>query len=364
MVQYNPKSVEQYQADYIQALADAGSGLAFDVTQGSVLYALARGSAAVAATQGVDLKRLAESITLSNAKGADLDAYSSYGITRIVAAKAVGSVLAISSSNRSETIAPDTVLTEPQTAIQYRTTNTAPVRVGYLEATISVESIESTTVANLQAGTRLYSSRHGGIQFIVGNSHTADNAYYGDLTGGRPRESDDSYRQRIANWLSSRSTTARDNVMQRVLSFPGVTNAYTRTKAGGVLEIWVDMGFAEGQRMNTQQQLELTQWVRPVVSDGIFITIGDIIRKYVDLRFDVKPFFNANLDTLSTRITDLCRAYFNQQFLNQDFQAAPLLSLLRPLAPKVFLVSPKFDVYVDLEERAMLGTVDVNYQVY
>jgi hypothetical protein len=28
------------------------------------------------------------------------------------------------------------------------------------------------------------------------------------------------------------------------------------------------------------------------------------------------------------------------------------------------LVSPKFDVYVDLEERAMLGTVDVNYQVY
>jgi hypothetical protein len=364
MVLYNPRSVEEYQSEYIRALADAGSGLAFDVTQGSVLYALARSSAAVAATQGVDLKRLAESITLSKAKGIDLDAYSSYGISRIAAAKATGSILAISNTTRSETIAPDTVLTEPQTAIQYRTTNTAPVRVGYLESLIPVQSIESTTAANLAAGTRLYSSRHSSIQFIIGNSHTPDNAYYGDLTGGRARESDDSYRQRIADWLSSRSTTARNNIMQRVLSFPGVTNAYTRTKAGGVLEIWVDMGLPVGQRMNTQQQLELTQWLRPVVSEGIFITIGDIVRKYVDLRFDVKPFFNANLDLLSTRIRDLCAAYFNQQYLNQDFQSAPLLTLLKPLAPQITLADPKSDVYVGVEERAMLGNVEVNYQIY
>lgn len=371
---YSPKSLEQYQREYFAALANAGSGLAFDTTQGSVLYALARGSAAVASTQAVDLRRLADSITLAGAKGADLDAYSSYGISRQLARPATGTVLAILTSapsgqqgDRPVVVVPNTVLTEVQSTIQFRTTNTAPIRVGYLETLLPIESTEPTNYANLQAGTRLYSSRYGQLQFVVGHTHTAANTYHGDLTGGRLRESDDAYRARIANWLAARSTTARENVMQRLLAFPGVVAAHTRTTAGGVLELWVDLATPDGQAsttMNPTQKQELSNWVRPYVSDGIFISVGQIQRRYVDLRFDVQPFYRSNLDQLSARIRELCGAYFNQQRLAQDLRIEPLLTLLRPLATKVRLVSPRQDVFVGNEQRAMLGSVDVNYQIY
>lgn len=357
---FTAKSVDQIQQEYFQALAEAGTGLRFDTTQGSVITALARGSAAVAAGQYRDLVRLAASMTLAGSVGEDLDAYSSFGVTRRQPTKAIGTVLALSLET-PVTVAPGSVLIDPATTLQFETLNTLDVTVSYLETPILVRSLLATPLANLAPGTRLYSQSLTTTSFVVGTSRAADGTYRGALTGGTNLETDEQYRERIGNWLASHTTASNTSVVDRLLSFPGVTRAFTVTNSGGVLEIWVD---SPSVNFSASQKAEIASYVKNYVADGVVVAVSQIERTPVNLLLEVTPFSdvtNASLNYLSNRIREVIAAYMQRLTLGQNVSVAQLLSAIKPLATQVKIKSPGRDIFVKSNQLAVLGDLQITY---
>ena len=357
MATYIPKTIEEAQQIYYQALADANSGLRLDTTQGSVVYTLGRGSAALAVQQDTELKALADSINLSTATGNDLEIYSSFGLTRGAANKATGTVLCLSNDSPIS-LAPSTVLINPQTNRQYLTQNPVALTISYVEVPVKVEALLAGYLGNLKAGTRLYSTQYPGVSFVVGNSHTESNTYTGDITGGTDVEDDDRFRSRIASWMLSHSTCAKAMILNRLLTFPGVTKAFTVTRAGGVLELWVD----SPSTFNAAQKIELTNYVLPYIAAGIVPAVSQITRKTVDLSLSVVPFAGTDLDTLSSRFRQIILSFINKLEIGQDLSIDSLSNVLTPLASKV-VISPAKDVLANVGEMIVLGNLDVTYPV-
>mgnify|MGYP006282150957 CR=1 FL=1 len=357
MATYTPKTIEEAQQIYYQALADANSGLRLDTTQGSVVYTLGRGSAAIAVQQDTDLKDLADSINLSTATGNDLDIYSTFGLTRGAANKASGTVLCLSNDSVT-TLAPNTILINPQSNRQYVTQNAVALTVSYVEVPVKVEALLAGYLGNLGAGTRLYSTQYPGVSFVVGNSRSDLNTYTGDITGGTDVEDDDRFRTRIASWMLSHSTCAKAMVLNRLLTFPGVAKAFTVTRAGGVLELWVD----SPSTFNAAQKLELTNYVLPYIAAGIVPAVSQITRKAVDISLSVVPYVGTDLDVLSSRFRQIILSFINKLELGQDLSIDSLSKVLSPLASKVS-ISPTKDVVASVGEMIVLGNLDITYPV-
>lgn len=358
MATFTPKTIEEAQQLYFQALADANSGLRLDKTQGSVVYTLGRAAAAIAVGQDAELKQLANSINLSTAVGSDLDTYSTYGIYRGVATKASGTVLA-NSLEINQAVSPGTILIDPRTSLQYITTNTTNVTVSYLDTPIKVQSLTAGYDTNLRAGVRLYSQTYPTVSFTVGLQRLEDNSYTGDLTGGRNTEDDESFRNRIATWLLSHSTSSKSIILNRLLSFPGVTKAYTVTSPGGVLELWVDSSTV----FNEAQKQELYNYIEPYVAAGIVVALAQLRRLVVDIKLEVTPYKGSDLDALSNRITSVINSYIASLTVAQDLSTERVLKLLSPLAAKVALVTPTRDVRATSGEIIILGQVQVVYPI-
>jgi uncharacterized phage protein gp47/JayE len=360
MPYFPSKTVEQLQQEYFQALANAGTGLRFDTTQGSVISALARGSAAVAASQYRDIRRLASSITLADAKGEDLDIYADFGIVRKQPTRSVGTVLAIS-PNGEIVVPAGSIFIDPQSTLQFESINQTPIKVSYLETPIQIRSLLTGPLANLQEGTRLYSQNFTGTSFVVGTARTPAGNYIGSLTGGANRESDVSYRNRIAAWLSSHTTASQSSVIDRLLSFPGVSRAFTITNSGGILEVWVDslsVFFSESQR------IEIARYIKDYVADGIIVTVSQVNRKPVDILLEVTPYTNAidvGISSLSNRIREVTLSYIQQLTIGQNFSRSVLLQRLRPLAAQVIVKEPSQDVFILNTELAVLGKLQTTY---
>lgn len=356
------KTIDQLQQEYFQSLINAGTGLRFDITQGSVINALARGSAAVALNQYREIHRLAASMTLADAKGEDLDIYADYGVSRRLAAKSLGTVLALSTENPIQ-INPGAILIDPNTSLQFEVVNATAIDVSYLETPLLVRSLLPTPLANLPAGTRLYSQRFTDASFVVGLNRRTDGTYAGALTGGADIESDEEYRGRISNWLTSHTTASQSSVVDRLLSFPGVRRAFTITNVGGVLEIWVD---SLSVIYNESQKAEIANYVKDYVADGIVVTVSQVDRVPIDLLLEVVPSVDTNtssLSYLSNRIREVIQGYLQTLELGQDLSRARLYSVVKPLVNAVSIKTPGRDVFIKRDQLAVLGNLQVTYPV-
>jgi hypothetical protein len=362
MSRFPAKSVEQLQQEYFQSLAAAGTGLRFDTTQGSVIHALARGSAAVAAEQYRQLRTLASSITLSDTFGTDLDTYSAFGVTRRQPSTARGTILAIAPDS-PVIIPPGTILLDPQTTLQFETLNSISVNVSYLEVPIQVRSLLTTPLANLAPGTRLYSGNYTSVVFTVGTSRLANGNYTGALTGGAELESDAQYRSRIATWLSSHNTASQSSVVDRLLEFPGVSRAFTVTNSGGVLEIWVD---SLSTIFSEPQKAELGRFVKDYVADGIIVSVSQVERVGVDIDIEATPFPNTpsrSLDVLSNRIREVVRSQIQRLEVGQNFSRELVANAIKPLASVCKVKSPGRDILIKNGQLAVLGDLHVTFPV-
>ena len=356
------KSVEQLQQEYFQSLANAGTGLRFDITQGSVINALARGSAAVAVSQYREIRRLAASITLADSVGEDLDIYSSYGVVRNQPSTSTGTVLALA-VDTPVLVAPGTVLIDPQTALQFETLNTSSIQVSYLETPIPIRSLVPTPLANIAAGTRLYSQSLTTTSFVVGTTRGVDGVYSGSLTGGTDRESDEAYRERIATWLASHTTASQSSLVSRLLTFPSVNRAFTITNAGGVVEIWVD---TISTTFNESQKAEIARYVKDYVSDGIIVTVSQIEKVPVDILLNVTPYantLNGSYNNLSNRLREVILAQMQRLDLGQNFSREAVLKAIKPLAAAVTIQEPTLDVFIKNGQLAVLGDLHVTFPV-
>jgi uncharacterized phage protein gp47/JayE len=355
---YVPKTIEEAQQQYLQALADANSEIKIDKIQGSVAYTFARGSAAVAVLQDLELKSLADSINLSTAVGSQLDSFSSFGITRLPAARATGTVLCLSKEEPAE-LQPNTLVTEIKSGLQFTTLNTTPLTISYLETPVRVQALSTGAAYNLGAGNILYAAGLPYFRAVVGNIHTENNEYLGSLSGGVSIEDDNAFRNRIASWLLSHTTASRAVVINRLLSFPGVTRAYTYTKAGGVLEVWVD----SLQSLNQSQKTELINYLRPYTSDGIVIALSQLVTVPANLTLEIIPFTGSNMDATTSRIRQIISSYIATLEVGQSLSLTTIAELLRPLAVRVRVIEPRVDIRAGLGKILIPGEIIVKYPI-
>ncbi len=355
---YTPKTIEEAQQQYFQALADANSEIKIDKAQGSVAYTLARGSSAVSVLQDIELKKLADSINLSTATGDQLDAFSSFGLRRLSASRATGTVLCLS-KEESATLAAGTLLTDIQSGLQFITLNTSSLNISFLETPVRVQAISTGSAYNLPAGTILYAAGLPYFRAVVGNRHTENNEYIGSLSGGVSREDDVAFRNRIASWLLSHTTASRAVVINRLLSFPGVTRAYTYTKAGGVLEVWVD----SLQTLNQAQKAELVNYLRPYTSDGIVIALSQLVIVPADITLEIIPFTGSNMNTVTARIRQVVSSFIATLEVGQSLSLTTINDILRPLAVSIKVIDPRVDIRARLGEILIPGEITVKYPI-
>lgn len=355
---YTPKTIEEAQQQYAQALADANSEIKIDKTQGSVAYTLSRGSAAVSVLQDIELKKLADSINLSTASGDQLDSFSSFGLRRLPATRATGTVLCLS-KEESATLSPGALLTDIQSGLQFITLNTAPVTISFLEVPIRVQAVSVGSAYNLPAGTVLYAAGLPYFRAIVGNRHTENNEYIGSLSGGISKEDDNAFRNRIASWLLSHTTASRAVVINRLLSFPGVTRAYTYTKVGGVLEIWVD----SLQTLNQSQKTELVNYIRPYTSDGIIVALSQLITVPANITLEIIPFTGSDMQSVTSRIRQVVSSFIATLEVGQHLSLTTVNDILRPLAVSIKVIEPKVDIRARLGEILIPGEIIVKYPI-
>jgi uncharacterized phage protein gp47/JayE len=355
---YTPKTIDDVQQAYFQALADANSQIRIDKTQGSVAYTLGRASAAIAVLQDLELKRLADSINLSTAAGDQLDSFSSFGIRRLPAQFATGTVLCLSEEEPA-VLQPRTILTDISTGSQFVTKNTTPIIVSYLEVSIAITAVSTGAAYNLSAGTVLYAAGLPYLKATVGTIHTQENEYLGSLTGGSSREDDDAFRNRIASWLLSHTTASKGVVINRLLSFPGVTRAYSYTKAGGVIEIWVD----SIQTLNASQKLELVNYLKPYISDGIIVALSQLTTVPANLEIDLIPFSAADMAVVAARVRQVITQVISQLEVGQTLALSVINEVIKPLAAKAIVTQPKADIICGLGEILIPGEIIVRYPI-
>lgn len=213
------RTVEEIIEQMRSTLVQEGSELATFPTYGN-LYAIYRSVASVVAEQDSKIEVIDESMFLSTATGKALDQKAAeFNVTRLPGEPSVGTVIIVG-ENASVPI--NTILTDPSTNLQFRTTTRAVVRGN--RTTASVEALRRTNAANLQAGTTLRSSLFPAVQFTVGSSfNVLLNQYEGSLIGGSSRETDEQLRSRVKAVISSSTRGTVGSLEIAALSTPGIS---------------------------------------------------------------------------------------------------------------------------------------------
>lgn len=292
----NQRSIQELEATYFSALAASGSNLVVDQQEGSLAYTLFRGSAAVAISQDNRLIEVQNSSSLIDAQGADLDRLANYITPRENATKAYGNVLAVA-KEQSTPIPIGSILSSLVSGLQFKVITKSVTAVTLFETSLTIEALEPGSQSNLIAGTQLYSSSFPNVCFRVGTRHT--DRYYGDLIGGQDRENDDQYRARAIQALTSPAISSKNNVLNKLRQYPLVDRAFVKTRAAGIVEIWLD----SAEQYTASQKAEVLNYITPYIAAGAIPMLVQASRRTVDVTVDIKPFsYTSDLSTVTNQI--------------------------------------------------------------
>jgi hypothetical protein len=328
---FKARTLEQAQQDYLLAISQAESPISLDLSQGSVVYTLSRGSAALATAQDLRLESIEKSY-LTNATGQQLDSIGlSFGLARLQPSFSVGSVLAISLSE-TESLTQGFRLLEPKTGLEFIGTANSTVSVtGVTEVPITIRALSLGSRSNLVSGTEVFSTAFPDVRFIVGSART--NVYIGDLTGGSDSETDEQYRSRIGIWLSSRSSGSSSELVLKLLELDTVDRAFVKTTVGGVAEIWID----SLQTLTNLEVEELKTYVLGFMPAGIFPVVVQAKRVPLNFELVVEPLSGsrANLQTLTSTLNSVVRSFIDSLSVGDLLLRESLLQSLRPFVRSV-----------------------------
>lgn len=230
------RTTEEITNTIIQNIDSTGSLV--EVQPGSDLYTISRAFATVINELDNEVQDAKESVSINDAEGQDLDEWaSSFYLSRREGSTSKGKVLALAESN--ETIPVNTRLVDLETGLQFFTTEEVKLN-RFVEKPISIEAAKESIIHNLSAGTELYADSFRDIQFIVGSHRDEQGTVCGDLSGGRPVESDEQLRSRIVNKLVNQKTNSEFTIKSIVLAEPDVVWVDVETPLPGYLVVWID----------------------------------------------------------------------------------------------------------------------------
>lgn len=350
------RTLSEIQSLYFASLAAAGSNLVIDQKEGSLGYTLSRASAAIAASQDNRLIDIQNSASILRATGDRLDQIASFILEREPAAKATGSVMAVSKGDSTQ-IPVGSLLINATTGLQFVTIGQSVTAVSLFESAIPIKAVEAGYASNLVAGTQLFSSDYANVCFRVGQSRT--DKYYGDLVGGRDLEDDDTYRSRVISHMTSSTLSSTAGLTRKLLQYPLVERAFVKTRAAGVIEIWVDAA----NTYTPEQKQELLDYVRPYIAAGATPVLIQAKRKLVNITLDIRPYANnaAEVSLLSSRINTLITNLLLGLDVGQGLSLSVLRQSVQALVRNVSVTYPISDVTAGVNEILAPGEIKYTF---
>jgi uncharacterized phage protein gp47/JayE len=202
-----------------QSLEEVNSDLSTFPEYGN-LYAIFRAVASSILEQDTKLNTISSSLFLRSAAGEALDAKASeFNLSRSPGAYSKGPIIVLGVST---SIPANTILNDINTGLQFSIDN--QINIISSRSVGSITSTEYTELANLTAGTELYSSLYPNVRFIIGSAFNPQtNTYIGNLTGGVNKETDNDLKDRISNTIKTLSLSNIDALKIAARNIDGVT---------------------------------------------------------------------------------------------------------------------------------------------
>lgn len=352
-----PRTIREIIQSIKNELQSAGSVLG-NFSDYTNIYQIVRAIAAVIAEQEVLINQHNNSFYINTAQGLELDRRASdFGLIRKQGTPSSGHVLAISNTNKTINLPKGIVLTHAPTRFQFETAASSSI-TSNRESLILINGLNTTPNANLEAGTKLYSITYPNIEFIVGKyRNSSSKTIEGNLTFGQIAETDDQFRVRISNYISSLAKGTLQSLEASILTVPSISKVFIK-------EHLPTSGYATAY-VNTRNESVLRQ-VRNVISSnkpaGIAILVKPLklVEVHIELVVTITnpSFYNQVVSQTKTILNNL----FDGLTVGEGLTRRRILSILDriPNNQSVLLRSPSSDISINNDETLVISHIEVD----
>lgn len=324
MANYQPRTINQIQQNLFQYLVEQNSKLN-DISPGSVLYTLTRAIAGIHSEQELLLKDLSGSYFPSTATGDLLDSLGfNYGLTRINGdfAKGKAAISALGSDNKLS----NQLLIDPISGLQFFIDSDVEKTVNTLsEYHLSIQAARIGKEYNLPAGTKLVIPNYPSIKAYVGSHRNETGALCGDMKNGRSNETDESFRERIIDFILNKRATTSNALTNLLIQDPIVTWVSISSPLPGYIEVWVD----SVNPLTSAQKERLTELIKNSIAAGISFSIKQPQRQFIEINYLLTPVQGFNITSLTDRIITTTNSYFNNLSINTLLDINELIALVK-----------------------------------
>ena len=348
------RSIELIIDQFRASLQEDNSDLADFPTFGN-LYTIYRSIATLIQEQDEKLETTATNIFINTASGVALENRASeFNIRRNAGARATGSIIIL---GNIPAIPINTVLTDLNTGLQFTTLNRINMRAG--RGVGIINSTELTPLANLRAGTELFSSIYPNLRFIVGTNYDVlTSTYIGNLIGGAYREDDDEFRSRILDTLNNLSSSSIRSLELSLLNINGVSRVFIQENEPSLGYITIYINNADRTIIkNVEAALE---FIKPV---GTATIVKSFIPVTINIDLVVTTYNQTNLSNLNSSIRLALTNYLNNISLNNTLTIEGIAGSVLNIAGivNVEVLNPTSNTIISANEILSLGTLNINY---
>jgi uncharacterized phage protein gp47/JayE len=311
MSNYQPRTINQIQQSLFQYLIEQNSRLN-DISPGSVLYTITRAVAGIHSEQELLLKDMSNSYFPSTATGELLDSLASnYGLTRTSGDFAKGKA-ALSILNPGVELLNE-ILIDPISGLQFFIDLDTAMNLSSLtEFYLPIQAARLGKEYNLSAGTKLVIPNYPFIKAYVGSHRNDTGALCGDLKGGRANETDESFRERIIDFILNKRATTNTALTNLLIQDPAVNWVSISNPLPGYIEVWIDSSTS----LTSVQKTRLTQQIKSNIAAGISFSIRQPQKQLVEINYFVNPIRGFNITELTDKIISSTNKYFNSLTIN------------------------------------------------
>jgi uncharacterized phage protein gp47/JayE len=324
MANYKPRTINQIQQSLFQYLIEQNSKLN-DISPGSVLYTLTRAVAGIHSEQELLLSELSKSYFPNTASGDLLDSLAiNYGLIRIRGDFAKGKA-ALSAVIPGVSLLNE-LLIDPISGLQFFIDSGGQsILQGLTELYLPIQATRIGKEYNLAAGTKLVIPNYPSVKAYVGSHRSDTGSLCGDLKKGRSDETDDSFRERIIDFILNKRATTSTVLTNLLIQDPAVSWVSISNPLPGYIEVWID----SVSSLTSAQKDRLTEQIKNNIAAGISFSIKEPQKQLVEINYLVNPIQGFNITELTERIITITNNYFNNLTINTTLDINELQQIVK-----------------------------------
>lgn len=358
---FSPSSIQEITNSFFRSLQVNNSPLS-DFSEGSVIYTIARAQAAIYQQLESNLINSHAAFYLSTAEGTDLDTRASdFYIQRLDGSPASGSAL-FTPMLENYLLSPNTLLIEPKSLLQYITLNTNSISLqADIDTRVPISSLDTGSICNLAAGTRIYVEAATNLRVIVGTHRHPTGEYCTPLSGGRDIESDLLLRMRAINSLRSRRGTTQLAIQTDLLTLSDVEWVSVSSSLPGLITVWVDSSI----QLSAQFLKTVAERVDEIKAAGLVSQVLQPSRQFVSISIKVQDSYYLDQTSYSYTLRSLVQSYMYNLGVSSTFNPQQLQSYLSSQLSSTAISVEKPDTSISIAQNSVLrlSDLDITYDV-